>query len=215
MRLTISDTGCGMDRATLERIFEPFFTTKSPGEGTGLGLSVVHGIMQRHGGAITVQSQPGEGTTFHLYFPAEVGDLVSASPEEAPIAPTGGGRRVLFIDDELPLAELGETILEELGYRATACTSPEEALKRVEQTPGEFDLVVTDLSMPGMTGLDLARRLLAVRPDLPIILTTGYAANISLETAQAIGIRELLFKPFTFHSLGLAAHRVSSPAAGG
>ncbi|MET0262636.1 MAG: PAS domain S-box protein, partial [Rariglobus sp.] len=210
VRLTVTDTGSGMDRATVERIFEPFFTTKGPGEGTGLGLSVVHGIMQTHEGAITVQSQLGEGTTFHLFFPAEGAVVSDRAPQENSEMPRGAGQRILFIDDEQPLAQLGKSILEELGYQATAVVNVADALERVRAEPDAFDLVITDLSMPGMVGTELAAHFLSIRPNLPIILTTGYAANMTAETVHKLGINELLLKPFSFRSLGVSVHRVLS-----
>ncbi len=208
VRLTVSDTGCGMDRATLERIFEPFFTTKGPGEGTGLGLSVVHGIMQSHEGEVTVHSQPGEGTTFHLYFPADGTATLQNNTPERPDLQRGAGERVLFIDDELPLTQLAQSVLETLNYRATSIVDPVEALELVRANPQAFDLVITDLSMPRIMGTDLAAQLLKIRPDLPIILTTGYTAKLTPDIAHSMGIRELLLKPFSFHSLGMAVHRV-------
>ena len=207
VRLTVSDTGCGMDRETLERIFEPFFTTKGPGEGTGLGLSVVHGIMQSHGGAVTVRSRPGEGTTFQLYFPVVSQTTGASEPAPASSVPPGKGRRVLFVDDESALAELGKAVLEALGYRATACDGAREGLARLRADPAAFDLVITDLSMPGMTGLDLAREIAGIRPELPIILTSGNGTPLPAEIPGSARVRELLPKPFTARSLGLAAHR--------
>lgn len=210
VRLTISDTGRGMDSATMERIFEPFFTTKSPGEGTGLGLSVVHGIMQSHEGAVAVHSQPGEGTIFHLYFPADGTSALESNTPERPDVPCGAGQRVLFIDDELPLAQIAQSVLETLNYQVTSTVDALEAIELVRKDPQAFDLVITDLSMPRIMGTDLAAELIAIRPDLPIILTTGYTAQFTPEIARTVGVRELLLKPFSFHSLGFAVHRVLS-----
>jgi len=207
VRLSVSDTGHGMSKETIQRIFEPFFTTKGPGEGTGLGLSVVHGIMQSHGGAITVYSQPGEGTVFHLYFPVTTeSSRETATVMEEP--PAGHGKRILFVDDELPLALLGQSMLEELGYVVEPRGSVADALAVVRANPAAFDLVITDLTMPTMLGTDFARELLQLRPNLPIILTTGYTANLTPERVRDLGIRELLLKPHTIQSLGLAVHRV-------
>ncbi len=205
-RLTVSDTGKGMDRATLERIFEPFFTTKEPGEGTGLGLSVVHGIMQDHDGAITVYSQPGEGTVFHLYFPAYAG-TVSARDVPAGLISRGAGKRILLVDDEEMLAKMGQTTLEQLGYKVQALTSPAAALALVQADPRQFDLVITDQTMPEMTGMDLARQLQQIRPDLPIILNSGYSANLTAERTRAAGIREVLMKPHSIQTLAEAVQR--------
>ncbi len=209
VRLTVSDSGCGMDRATLERIFEPFFTTKAQGEGTGLGLSVVHGIMRSHDGSVTVYSQPGKGTTFHLYFPVFGAEAAEFATEASPV-PRGAGQHILFVDDEEPLAKLGKILLERLGYRVTCLTTVTEAIAAVRAQPTQFDLVVTDLTMPGMTGTDLARQLLQHQPRLPIILTTGYSATMTPESVRELGFRELLFKPNTFRTLGVAVHRVLS-----
>jgi PAS domain S-box-containing protein len=205
--LSVSDTGHGMDQATRDRIFEPFFTTKAPGEGTGLGLSVVHGIMQGHGGVITVNSEPGEGTVFHLFFPAAAVE----EPELATIAesiPRGEGQRILVVDDEEQLARLGKKMLDQLGYAAEVFTNPGEALAAVRSDPDRFDLVITDQTMPLMTGMDLARQLLQLQPGLPIILTTGHSGELRLEQALAAGIRELLMKPNTHQLLGTTVHRL-------
>ena len=206
VRLTVSDTGCGMDRVTLEHIFEPFFTTKAPGEGTGLGLSVVHGIMHRHEGVITVYSEPGEGTTFHLYFPAYAVEVAEPTIEVVRV-PSGQGQSILLVDDEKQLVVIGRKMLERLNYVVECKTDVTEALEAVRADPTGFDLVITDLTMPGMTGTDFARRLLEIRPDLPIILTTGYGANLTSETVRALGIRELLSKPHNAQALGMAVQR--------
>jgi PAS domain S-box-containing protein len=207
VRLSISDTGHGMSEATKARIFEPFFTTKGPGEGTGLGLSVVHGIMQTHGGAITVYSQPGEGSVFHLYFPASDGEAAATAATSTAI-PAGNGARILIVDDEKALALLGQKMLEELGYVVENTTSAAQALALVRANPEAFDLVITDLTMPGMLGTELARELLLLRPDLPVILTTGYTATLTEERVREQGIRELLLKPHTLQSLGVTIHHV-------
>ncbi len=206
VRLTVADNGCGMDRATQERIFEPFFTTKPPGEGTGLGLSVVHGIMKSHDGGVTVYSQPGEGTTFHLYFP--VLDAATAPVVVLPPVPRGQGERILFVDDELALVQLGRKVLEGLGYQVTTKTSALAAFATVRDHPDHFDLVVTDLTMPDMNGADLTRKLHANWPRLPVILTTGYSATLTQAGAHEMGFRELLLKPNTGRTLGEAVHRV-------
>ncbi len=207
VRLSVSDTGHGMDEPTRQRIFEPFFTTKAPGEGTGLGLSVVHGIMQHHDGAVTVYSEENQGTTFHLYFPAT--DVRTSDPVMATEAtPRGNGQRILVVDDEEALARLGRKMLEHLGYTADVCTSPDDALAAVRREPARFALVLTDYTMPVMTGMDLANRLLAVRPDLPILLTSGSSLRLADEQLAAMGIGELLLKPTTVHRLGLAVHRL-------
>jgi PAS domain S-box-containing protein len=208
-RVSVGDTGCGMDPATLRRIFEPFFTTKPPGEGTGLGLSVVHGIMRDHDGAVTVSSQPGAGTVFHIYFPAHAGETPAATVELGPV-PHGHGERVLFVDDEEVLVQLAQKTLVELGYAVEGTTQPTVALAMVRAEPQRFALVITDQTMPGMTGLALAEQLLKIRPKLPIIITTGYNAALTAAQVEAVGIRQLLFKPITLQSLGTAVHAVLS-----
>jgi CheY-like chemotaxis protein/two-component sensor histidine kinase len=207
VRLSVSDTGKGMDRATINRIFEPFFTTKPPDEGTGLGLSVVHGIMQGHDGAITVYSQPGEGTTFNLYFPAIGGEILDLETHATPI-PLGKGELILIVDDEEPLVLLAKRILVWLGYVVETQTSVAEALELVRNGPGRFDLVITDLTMPAMSGIDFAQQLTQIRPGLPVILTTGYPGSLKLEQVREMGIRELLLKPPTIQSMGTMVHRV-------
>lgn len=207
-RLVISDTGKGMDSATVERIFEPFFTTKPPGSGTGLGLAVVHGIIKQFGGAISVYSEMGNGTTFNIYLPTHDRE---ATPAPAPtLVQRGNGEHILFVDDEEALASLGKSMLERLGYRVTTQISSVEALKTFSSQPLDFDLVITDQTMPHMSGAEFAKVLLEIRPQLPVILATGYSTAINPEKAQALGIREFLLKPNTAQSLGEAVHRALS-----
>jgi signal transduction histidine kinase/FixJ family two-component response regulator len=210
VRLSVSDTGHGMDAATMERIFDPFFTTKSVGEGTGLGLAVVLGIMQSHDGAITVYSQPGEGTRFNLYFPVYESAVVAQEIISQPI-PRGGGEQILFVDDEIALASLGKKMLERLGYTVTMKTSAQEAIAAVR---GQlFDLVITDLTMPVMDGVRLGNQLLQIQPLLAIILTTGYSGVMTAEKVRELGFRDLLTKPSTARALGEAVHRALHPTA--
>ncbi|MEO8627573.1 MAG: PAS domain S-box protein [Betaproteobacteria bacterium] len=199
-RLAVSDDGCGMDHATAERIFEPFFTTKPPGQGTGLGLSVVHGIMRGHGGAVTVYSQPGKGTTFHLYFPAASTEARVAPPKTRATRPAHG-ERVLYVDDEHALVQLATRALQRLGYRVTGYSEPAAALRDFQADPNAFDVVVTDLSMPGMSGFELARAILAIRPDLPLLMTSGYVNPRDEDTARSIGVRSMILKPGTVEDL--------------
>ena len=208
-RVSVSDTGCGMDQATRRRIFEPFFTTKPPGEGTGLGLAVVHGIMDSHDGAVTVHSQPDAGTEFRLYFPAHAGDATALAAEEGPV-PRGHGERILFVDDEELLVRLAQNTLAGLGYEVEVATHPEAALAKLRADPQRFALVLTDQTMPGMTGLLLASQVGQIRPGLPIILMTGYSASLTSERAEAAGVRQLLFKPTSLSSLGAAVHAALS-----
>ena len=208
--LSVSDNGCGMDKQTLERIFEPFFTTKAPGEGTGLGLAVVHGIMQSHGGAITVTSAPGKGTSFQLYFPA-IEMVQPAAPEASLPLPKGNGERVLIVDDEPAIATLAAKLLTRLNYAPTALTSPAAAVTAFEAAPSSFDLVITDFTMPQMTGIDLARRLLEIRPGLPIILCTGHRSMEQEAEFMKLGIRLILNKPFHTDTLAQAIREALSP----
>ena len=209
-RLSVGDTGHGMDQATQSRIFEPFFTTKPPGEGTGLGLAVVHGIMQSHDGVVSLHSRLGEGTTFQLYFPAHVLPDENAAPRSANI-PRGNGQRILFVDDEPLLSAVGKLILERLGYSVDARTHAPDALNAVRDQPKAYDLVITDYMMPALTGIALAEQIQTIRPDLPVILTTGYSATLTAESVEAMGIKKLLLKPLAVDALGLAVSSVLNP----
>jgi PAS domain S-box-containing protein len=199
--LSIEDSGCGMPPEILERIFDPFFTTKGPGEGTGLGLSVVHGIVKAHEGAILVDSRVGEGTMFRIYFPA-LSDHEPLHPRTRTTTHAGHGEHVFCVDDEPALIELLRDQLIALGYRVTAHVSPLEALADFLAHPLDFDVLLTDLTMPGMSGADLAERILKVRPDLPIVMATGYGNVMTEERARELGLRPLLYKPFTMTVLG-------------
>ena len=209
VRVSVTDTGCGMDTATVERIFDPFFTTKPVGEGTGLGLAVVLGIMQSHDGAISVYSVPDKGTTFHLYFPIFATERAPVEPVAKPI-PEGKGQHVLFVDDEEALAAVGKKMLERLGYVVTVKTNALEAMSALRDAPEKFDLLVTDLTMPGMDGAKLGQQALQIRPDLPIVITTGYSGLLTTEKLQELGFRELLIKPTTARALGEAVQRALS-----
>jgi PAS domain S-box-containing protein len=206
-RLTVSDNGHGMDQTTLDRIYEPFFTTKAPGEGTGLGLSVVHGIVQNHDGIITVYSRPGEGTIFRLYFPAHISDVTEQTLQSGSI-PRGHGQRILVVDDETLLVEMTERILNRLGYVAETATDPGAALETIRAEPARYDLILTDLTMPGMTGVEFTAGALKVSPRIPIILMTGFFANMTPSQVRANGIKEVLMKPITIRSLGETVDRV-------
>lgn len=206
-RLIVSDTGHGMDQKTLERIFEPFFTTKAPGEGTGMGLAVVYGIVKDHSGAIKVYSEPGKGSTFQVYLP-----LISPPSPTAPIvntaSPPGGTERILLIDDEEALATMGRHILEQLGYCVDAMTSSQEALEVFRSNPQKFDLVITDQTMPNLTGKDLARELMRIRLDIPVILCTGFSQQVAAEEAVKMGIKRFLMKPLVLRELAEAVRSV-------
>ncbi len=193
VELLVSDTGSGIGSDIIEKIFEPFFTTKDVDKGTGMGLAIVHGIVADFGGAITVESKLGKGTIFRVYFPVVEKDALKPKKDAGEISL--GKERILFIDDEQLLAEMGQAMLERLGYNVTMRQSSLEALSIFENCPEEFDLIITDQTMPDITGLDLARRVLQIRPDMPVILCTGYSNLVDEETAKAMGIKEFAMKP--------------------
>ena len=201
VRLSVSDNGCGMDRRTLDQIFDPFFTTKAPGEGTGLGLSVVHGILTNHGGTIRVYSEPGRGTAFHLYFPASEGTAEVVPAAVVNGVHKGGNQHILYVDDDEGLVFLGTRMLKRLGYRVTGYVDASLALAEFRSRPQEFDFVVSDLSMPRMSGLELAEQILAIRPDIPVVISTGYIRPEDQEKAQAVGVYKLIQKPHTMEHL--------------
>ncbi len=193
MKLTVSDTGHGISPNLMDRIFDPFFTTKKKGEGTGMGLSVVHGIVQNHGGIINVNSEPDKGAEFNVFLPSlekmDAGEAITETKLSR------GNERILFVDDEEPLVELGINLLGGLGYQVTGMTSSQEALTLFGNSPDQFDLMVTDMAMPKLTGEGLAREVLKIRPDMPIILCTGFSASIDEEKALALGINAFINKP--------------------
>jgi PAS domain S-box-containing protein len=208
--IIIRVTGHGMTPAVMERIFEPFFTTKAVGEGTGMGLAVVDGIIASHGGAITVASTPGQGTTFAIYLPRLDADTPSLEiPEALPIRQGHG--RILFVDDEPTLANMTAEMLSCLGYTATVYTSSVEALKTFQAAPWQFDVVITDQTMPEMTGERLARELRRIRPDIPIILCTGFSHTMTPSKVQALSVDAFLLKPLGLRELGLALQQVLEP----
>jgi PAS domain S-box-containing protein len=200
LQLSISDTGIGMTPEVLERIFTPYFTTRTKGAGTGLGLSVVHGIVKSHGGAIAVKSKPGEGTCFTTYLPCP-DEALESGPEKAPPELQTGSGCVLFVDDEATLVEIAGEMLTYLGYEAVTATDSREALKRFSAQPERFDLVITDMTMPGMTGDVLSRELLQIRPGIPILLCSGYSEESAAQKARDIGIRGFVTKPITMTDL--------------
>ncbi len=199
LRLTVTDTGQGMNKEIMERIFDPFFTTKKPGEGTGMGLAVVHGIVKNHGGAITAYSEVGKGSTFNVFLPMTKEELkTETAPPETILT---GEERILLIDDEEIQIRSVQPMLERLGYRVIAKTDAIEALDLFRSQPGEFDLVITDQTMPHMTGCKLAEEILRIRPDIPIILCTGFSEVMHEEEAKAMGIREFIMKPFSLNEM--------------
>lgn len=191
--LTVSDTGHGMDASIKERIFDPYFTTKGPGKGSGMGLSVTHGIVKSHGGKINCRSEPGKGAAFSVFFPT-IEEKTPERQEQDDSIPLGK-ERILFVDDETALADIGMQMLQNLGYDVVAKTSSIEALENFRTQPDQFDIIVTDSTMPNMTGVELAKNIKRIRPDIPILLCTGYSEGISDETLKAIGIAGLLMKP--------------------
>jgi CheY-like chemotaxis protein len=191
-----------MDEATRARAFEPYFTTKPVGGGSGLGLAVVHGIASALGGAVALESAPGRGTTVEVWLP-RVGDATAAAtPPAAPRA--RGSGRILLVDDDPPVARALGRILERLGYEVTACGDGAEALARFRAEPTRFDAVLTDETLPGMRGHQLTRELLALRPDLPVLICTGYSEHLDEERAREIGARGLFMKPFDVAQLAEA-----------
>ncbi len=202
-RLTVIDNGHGMSPEVRERVFEPFFTTKAPGKGSGLGLSVIHGIVQSLGGAIELWSEPGVGTRIDLLFPA-VAESVEVSTVSATGAPAPGALHVLLVEDEPALASMEKRQLESLGYRVTAHTSSVQALEAFRAAPATFDLLVTDNNMPRLTGLQLAQELLAMRPDLPILMVSGIAETSDIDRLAEIGVSGVLAKPHTARQLSEA-----------
>lgn len=209
--LTVSDTGAGIDPTVMNRIFEPYFTTKAQGKGTGLGLSVVYGILKEHGGDIRVDSEAGKGATFSVYLPVMERTDESATPEVAVVYETGN-ERVLLVDDEGAIARLETQMLERLGYRVIARTGSIDALEAFRENPSAFDLVLTDMSMPNMTGTQLARNLLSIRADIPIIICTGFSEKTSEEKAKANGIRGFLMKPVVKSDLAKMVRKVLDEA---
>jgi CheY-like chemotaxis protein len=190
-------------------MFEPFFTTKAPGHGTGLGLSVVHGIVKSHGGVVTVASHPGKGTTFQIYLPA-CAEAAAEAPSLPPQSLRGHGERVLYVDDEEALVTSSRELLEQLGYRVTGFTDPLLALKTFSAHPRDFDVVVTDLSMPGKAGHELAGELKKIRPDIPVLMTSGSLRPEDVQFAQRAGVTELIEKPNILGALAKTLHRLFS-----
>ncbi len=194
-RLTVSDTGCGIDVVMRNRIFEPYFTTKEKSKGTGLGLSVVYGIAKEHGGDITVQSELNQYTTFDVYLPLLADGVEQLRPDKEMAVIPKGNERILLVDDEEPIAQLEKQMLERYGYQVEARFSSLDALEAFKAKPDSFDLIVTDMTMPNMTGAKLAREVFSIRPTIPIILCTGFSARIDQQKARAMGIKGFLLKP--------------------
>jgi len=191
--IRVSDNGHGIDPEIIDHIFDPFFTTKKPGEGTGMGLSVVHGIIKTHGGFIHVDSIPGRGTTFRILLPRIDAEEIQET-EFCPLPPKGN-ERVLFVEDEAILVQMANEMLSQLGYKVTTMASPLAALEIFKSNPWIFDIVVTDHTMPGMTGAELAKELIGIRPEIPVILITGYSEEIGPQRARQLGVKKFVMKP--------------------
>ncbi|QPF75620.1 response regulator [Roseateles sp. DAIF2] len=212
LHLWVEDSGIGMDAATRERIFDPFFTTKPVGQGTGLGLAVVHGIVSAHQGAIRVESEPGRGSAFHLYFPL-VEQVDAARPDAAPIAgpPRGHGEHVLYLDDDETMVLVVERLLARAGYRCSGFHNAQEAIEALRSQPDSVDFVVTDLNMPDRSGLDVAREMVSIKPELPVVISSGLITDEMRELARDAGVRGMLEKESTFQDLGrLVGHILAS-----
>jgi signal transduction histidine kinase/ActR/RegA family two-component response regulator len=206
LKLTVSDTGQGIPEEVMKRIFDPYFTTKKTGEGTGLGLAVVHGIVKSHGGDISVDSEPGKGTSFHLFFPKiqEKVEPASTLTQKVP----RGKERILLVDDEKALAETGTQMLERLGYEVKGISNAFNALEAFRREPDRFQLVISDLTMPHMTGIQLAEELKKIKPDIPIIICSGYSASLTGEQIKALGISAFIMKPVVKSELAQVVRRV-------
>jgi PAS domain S-box-containing protein len=213
LRLRVRDSGPGIDPAIIHRIFDPYFSTKEKGKGTGLGLAVVHGIVKSHRGAIQVSSRLGEGATFDVYFPmVQATAAAAAAPEEAMV---GGRERILFVDDEPSIQFLGKQMLGSLGYEVTTCDTAIAALELFRSDPSAFDLVITDMTMPLLTGDRMAIEMMRLRPDLPVIICTGFNELLSKESVRQIGIRALLMKPFLKNEAATVIRQVLDQANAG
>lgn len=208
LRLMVSDTGCGIEPYHLDRIFDPYFTTKKKGTGTGLGLAVVHGIIKNHGGSVNVKSDPGKGTTMTVYFP-RLDSIINQEPLVPEALPTGT-ETILFVDDELALVDIEKIMLQRLGYRVVSDSSSVSALKIFKEKPDQFDIVITDMTMPEMTGIELAREISEARPDIPIILCTGYNNSVTDDKVKEAGIDLLLLKPVEIKDLAEAIRALIS-----
>ncbi len=206
VRLRMRDTGEGIEPEIMKRIFDPYFTTKEVGKGTGMGLSVIHGIVKRHGGGILVESERGKGTVFEIYFPA----LEKTEEEEKEPAGEikGGSERILFVDDEEPMVNLYRRHLERLGYDVKSTTKPVEALEWFKADPDQFDVIITDMTMPRMTGDRLAAEVLKIRPHMPVIICTGYSERMSAKKAEALGVRKYIEKPIDLRNLASSLREV-------
>jgi nitrogen-specific signal transduction histidine kinase/ActR/RegA family two-component response regulator len=199
LELLIADTGQGMSPAIVEKIFDPFFTTKVKEKGTGMGLSIVYGIVSEYGGAVSVESEVGIGSTFHVFWPCSPKPDITAQAKQEVVA--GGTERIMLVDDEELLLEMTGKMLERCGYRVTPVTDSRRAGELFGENPDIYDLVITDQTMPGLTGMELAKQMMSVRPDLPIILCTGYSASVDEGRVKEAGLSALIFKPLLKNEL--------------
>lgn len=212
VEIKVADTGVGIAPELIESIFDPYFTTKGIGKGTGMGLAMAHGIVESYGGKIHVDSQLGRGTTFSIYLPIikRPKPLRANEPDQLP----SGTERILFVDDDASIAKMGSRILELIGYTVSTRTSSIEALELFKSKPNSFDLVVTDMTMPNLTGDKLAVELMKIKPDIPVILCTGYSKKISYETASAVGIKAFAYKPIVKADFAVTVRKVLDDAKG-
>ena len=205
LKLSVKDTGHGIHPDNYKKIFNPYFTTKQKGEGTGLGLAVVEGIVKSHKGAVSVESEVGKGAAFHVYLPTIKRKLLAEEDITAPLPM--GHERILLVDDEQPLVEIGKQMLERLGYSVATRTSSIEALELFKSDPDRFDAVITDIVMPNMTGDKLAENMMDIRPDIPIVLCTGYSEKFTRQQASDMGVHAYLMKPLVMRDLADTVRR--------
>jgi len=203
----VADTGCGMDTETLSKVFEPFFTTKPVGEGTGMGLSVVLGIVLSHGGELQAESEVGKGTTMRIFLPV-VEESAADAPADHVQTSLNGTERILFVDDEEILVDMNLYLLTQLGYTVTTTTNSDDALQMIREKIADIDILITDQTMPGLTGIELAKEALLIRKDLPIILCTGFSNEVNRESATALGIKKFIKKPYRSHEISKAIREV-------
>jgi len=205
LKLSISDTGCGIKQEILDQIFEPYFTTKEKSKGTGLGLSVVHGIIKKFAGVINVESTHGEGTTFEIFLPTT--SLKNKKDDQSAKDMPSGDEKILLVDDELDITNIGEKILTRLGYKVRCKNDPLKALEEFRQNSDGYDLVITDMSMPGMTGEELSEEMVKIRSDIPIILSTGYDEKFAKKAKGKTAIKDYLMKPINLAELANAVRQ--------
>nr|MBC8391484.1 response regulator [Deltaproteobacteria bacterium] len=206
LRLAVKDTGTGINPGIVDKIFEPYLTTKEKGVGTGLGLAVVDGIVKNHGGSIQVESAQGEGATFKVFFPKI--DLTAIEKIDTREPMPTGNERILFVDDEAVIANVGKQMLERLGYDVITRTGSIDALEHFRSQPDLFDLVITDVTMPNMTGVELSKEIMSIRPDIPVILSTGFSEKIDEKKALELGVRAFLMKPVVMSEMANTIRKV-------